>query len=117
MTAIGNSLAFWGRETLGIELSQGVDEVSLALVADAWSRTYRSRVMTFAAGTDAVESRNGIRIIPDEVTTSASAVRVPGAPLALKPAEALDETLNAIAGRYRANTADFVAMQLEYGRR
>ncbi|CAN7707220.1 DJ-1/PfpI family protein [Neorhizobium sp. LjRoot104] len=117
LTAIGNSLAFWGRETLGIELSQGVDEVSLALVADAWSRTYRSRVMTFAAGTDAVESRNGIRIIPDEVTTSASAVRVPGAPLALKPAEALDETLNAIAGRYRANTADFVAMQLEYGRR
>jgi hypothetical protein len=28
----------WNREQLGIELSPGVDEVSLALVADAWSR-------------------------------------------------------------------------------
>lgn len=117
LTAIGNSLAFWGRETLGIELSQGVDEVSLALVADAWSRTYRSRVMTFAANADAVESRNGIRIVPDEVTASASTMRVPGAPLARKPAEALDETLTAIAERYRENTANFVTMQLEYRRR
>ncbi|CDZ45534.1 DJ-1/PfpI family protein [Neorhizobium galegae] len=117
LTAIGNSLTFWSRETLGIELSQGVDEVSLALVADAWSRTYRSRVMTFAAGADAVESRSGLRIIPDKVTTGASAVRVPGAPLGRKPAEALDDTLKAIAERYRENTANFVAMQLEYRRR
>ncbi|CDN52070.1 DJ-1/PfpI family protein [Neorhizobium galegae] len=115
LTAIGNSLAFWNRETLGIELSQGVDEVSLALVADAWSRTYRSRVMTFAASADVVESRNGIRIIPDEV--SASTTRMPAAPLGRKPAEALDDTLKAIAERYRENTADFVAMQLEYRRR
>ncbi|MCJ9746494.1 DJ-1/PfpI family protein [Neorhizobium sp. SHOUNA12A] len=115
LTAIGNSLAFWRRETLGIELSKGVDEVSLALVADAWSRTYRSRVMTFAASADAVESRNGIRIIPDKV--SASTTRVPAAPLGSKPAEALDDTLKAIADRYRENTADFVAMQLEYRRR
>ncbi len=47
-TAIRNSLAFWNREEFGIELSAGVDEVSLALVADAWSRTYRSRAVTFA---------------------------------------------------------------------
>jgi putative intracellular protease/amidase len=117
LTAIGNSLAFWRRETLGIKLSQGVDEVSLAFVADAWSRTYRARVVTFAAGADAVESRSGLRIIPDEVTTDASWLSVPGAPLGRKPAEALDETLNAIAERYRENTADFVAMQLEYRRR
>ncbi|KAB1083730.1 transcriptional regulator [Neorhizobium galegae] len=115
LTAIGNSLAFWNRETLGIELSQGVDEVSLALVADAWSRTYRSRVTTFAASADAVESRNGIRIIPDKV--SASMTRVPAAPLSRKPAETLDDTLKVIADRYRENTADFVAMQLEYRRR
>jgi putative intracellular protease/amidase len=117
LTAIGNSLSFWNHETLGIQLSPGVDEVTLALVADAWSRTYRSRAVTFAASADALESRNGIRIIPDEVTQSAPTTRVPGAPLDRKPAEALDETLNAIADRYRARTADFVAMQLEYPRR
>ena len=48
LTAIGNTMAFWNREQLGIELVPGVDEVSLALVADAWSRTYRSRAVTFA---------------------------------------------------------------------
>ena len=49
LTAIRNVMAFWNREQLGIELSPGIDEVSLALVADAWSRTYRSRAVTFAA--------------------------------------------------------------------
>lgn len=37
LTAIGNTLAFWDHERLGIELEPGLDEVSLALVADAWS--------------------------------------------------------------------------------
>jgi putative intracellular protease/amidase len=49
LTAIRNTVAFWNREQLGIELTPGVDEVSLALVADAWSRTYRSRGVTFSA--------------------------------------------------------------------
>jgi putative intracellular protease/amidase len=40
LTVMGNSLAFWNRERLGIALVRGVDEVSLALVTDAWSRTY-----------------------------------------------------------------------------
>jgi|SRR4029077_1432363 hypothetical protein len=67
LTAIGNVLAFWNRERLGIELSPGVDEVSLALVADAWSRTYRSRAKAFAATDRAIETRNGTRILPDQV--------------------------------------------------
>jgi hypothetical protein len=33
LTAIGNTVAFWNREQLGIELPPGLDEVSLALVA------------------------------------------------------------------------------------
>ncbi|WP_117190295.1 DJ-1/PfpI family protein [Rhizobium terrae] len=117
LTAIGNSLAFWNHEMLGIELSKGMDEVSLALVVDAWSRTYRSKAVTFAASADAVESRNGIRIIPEELAQNMTAARVPGTPLGRKPAEALDETLASIADRYQAATADFVAMQLEYRRR
>ena len=35
LTAIGNTLAFWNHQQLGIELVLGFDEVSLALVADA----------------------------------------------------------------------------------
>jgi putative intracellular protease/amidase len=36
LTAIGNTLAFWTHEQLGLEVGPGIDEVSLALVADAW---------------------------------------------------------------------------------
>jgi len=71
LTVLGNVLAFSNREQLGIELSPGLDEVSLALVADAWSRRYRSRALTLAAGTaGAVVSRNGIRMVPDRMSIS-----------------------------------------------
>ena len=52
LTALGNTLAFWNHEQLGIELKPGVDEVSLALVADAWSRTYRSNAVAFSSSAD-----------------------------------------------------------------
>lgn len=114
LTAIRNTAAFWSHERLGIELKEGVDEVSLALVADAWSRTYRSRAVTFASTAGAVQSRNGIRILPDEVATDWPAARRLPEIGDRKPAEALDDTLRAITARYDARTTDFVAMQLEY---
>lgn len=116
LTAIANTLAFWTREQLGIALTPGVDEVSLALIADAWSRTYRSRALTFAATAEARTSRSGLRILPDRIAGSWPAEQVlPDAGASL-PARALDETLRAIETRYGARTADFVAMQLEYPR-
>jgi putative intracellular protease/amidase len=116
LTAIRNTAAFWAHERLGIELNEGVDEVSLALVTDAWSRTYRSRAVTFASAAGAQQSRNGIRILPDEVAASwPSERRLPEIDDA-KPAQALDDTLRAITARYGTRTTDFVAMQLEYPR-
>jgi putative intracellular protease/amidase len=116
LTAIRNIAAFWAHERLGIELKEGVDEVSLALVADAWSRTYRSQAVTFARAAGALQSRNGIRILPDEVATNWPAARRLPEMGDRKPAEALDDTLRAITARYDARTTDFVAMQLEYPR-
>jgi putative intracellular protease/amidase len=118
LTAIGNTVAFWNREQLGMELQPRIDEVSLALVADAWSRTYRSRAVTFVGTASAVETRNGIRIYPDQVTTAWPAAQLLPALEGWRPAEALDQTLQDIAVRYGMHTADLVAMQLEYpGRR
>ena len=116
LTAIGNTAAFWNREQLGIELKGGVDEVSLALVADAWSRTYRSRAVTFAGTADAQRTRNGIRILPDQVAAGWPAERLLPPIGNRKPAEALDDTLRAMTARYGSRTTDFVAMQLEYPR-
>ena len=116
LTVIGNALAFWNREQLGIELSPGVDEVSLALVADAWSRTYRSRAVTFAGAAGALKTPGGIRILPDHVAASWPAEQLLPAIGGRQPAKALDDALRGIASRYGTGTANVVAMQLEYPR-
>ena len=116
LTAIANTLAFWSREQLGIALTPGIDEVSLALIADAWSRTYRSRALTFAATEQAQTSRSGLGILPDRIAADWPAAQTPPAATGLPPVQALDQTLRAIDARYGPRTADFVAMQLEYPR-
>jgi transcriptional regulator GlxA family with amidase domain len=115
LTVMRNRFAVWNHEDLGIALENGVDEVSLALVADAWSRTYRSQALTFAPTGEARESRNGLRILPDRVAPAWPAARLL-APIADPPAEALDKMLEAIASRYDDSTANIVAIQLEYPR-
>jgi putative intracellular protease/amidase len=116
LTAIGNTLAFWNREQLGIELTAGIDEVSLALVTDAWSRTYRSRALTFSRTDNAVQTRGGIRVIADRVVANWPSERLLPEIGERKPANALDDALHGIAARYGIRTADFVAMLLEYPR-
>ena len=91
VTVLGNAVAFWKRERLGIELTPGIDEVSLALAADAWSRTYRSRAVTFSRTDGAQQSRNGIRIVPDQVAASWPAERLIPAIEDRRPASVLDD--------------------------
>src|SRR5678816_3991481 len=94
LTVMGNKLAFWNHEQLGIELAPGMDEVSLALSADAWSRTYRSRALTFADSPGVITTRSGIRIVPDEsAKPQADVVSAFGD---RAPAKALVETLAGI---------------------
>jgi putative intracellular protease/amidase len=116
LTVLSNRLAFWPHEQLGIALAPGVDEVALALVADAWSRTYRSRAVTFADTASTQPTRHGIRIFPDQAVTSWPAARRLPALGERPPAVALDQALHGIATRYGRRTADLVAMQLEYPR-
>lgn len=113
LTVIGNRLTFWRRERLGIELTPGIDEVSLALMADAWSRTYRSRAVTFASAPGGIDTLGGIRVVPDEIASSWPAERLLPA-VGDRPASVLNETLGAIARRYGTATASVVAVLLEY---
>jgi hypothetical protein len=115
-TALANRLAFWTHEEMGIGLDPGMDEASLALVADAWSRTYRSDAVTYAASTHAVTTANGVRILPDLTDDQWSEHLEASTFPNLRPADALDEALLAIAGRYGDRTVNLVAMQLEYPR-
>lgn len=90
--------------------------MSLALVADAWSRTYRSVVVMYAGLAGTVETRHGVRVIPDEVRAGwPSGTRV-AAFAEQNPVQALDHALSGIDARYGDRSADVVAMQLEYPR-
>ncbi len=64
-TVLGNVLSFCSGDHFGIALRPGMDEVSLALFADAWSRTYRLRARTVANSAEAITTRNGMRIVPE----------------------------------------------------
>lgn len=112
-TVLANRAAVWRHETLGFGLKPGMDEVSLALTADAWSRTYRSGVVSFASAAEVVTA-NGLRLIPDAADWPAG--RPVSAVPDLPPARALDEVLRTIGERYGERTAAVVAMQLEYPR-
>jgi putative intracellular protease/amidase len=117
MTVMANKLAFWNREKLGLRLQPGVDEVSLALVADAWSRTYRSHAVAFSAAAGPVRTRSGLMVWPDSVAVGWPSARLLPAIGERAPAQALDDTLGEIGARYGPRTAEAVAMQLEYPRR
>lgn len=115
-TVLANRLAFWNRDTWGIELQPGMDEVSLALVADAWSRTYRSQAVTFSASTSAITTANGVRVLPDRETANLPDDRRASVFPDQRLTAALDRTLDLITERYGARTTNIVAMQLEYPR-
>lgn len=113
-TVLGNVMAFWNRERLGLELTPGMDEVSLALAADAWSRTYRSKTATFAARE--VTTLNGVQVLPDEITADwPGATRLPAVGRQA-PMPTLGATLAGIEARYGERTGAVVAMQLELPR-
>jgi hypothetical protein len=117
MTALANKLAFWSHEVIGIAIDAGVDEVALALVADAYSRTYCSTACSLASSNQPVMSKRGLAIRPDRVQNADRSVdRIIELPRALPPIALFDMVLQEIKQRYSSDTAAFVALQLEYPR-
>lgn len=104
-----NVLGFWGHEEIGVVLDDGFDGVAFALQADAWSRTYRSRLVAINPR-GIVTSAEGVTF----QTEIKARIRPLLAAASGAPFDSLDTTLAAIAARYDRRTAAFVAMQLEY---
>ncbi|WP_295812215.1 DJ-1/PfpI family protein [uncultured Nitratireductor sp.] len=111
---LANRMLFWNRDDWGIELEAGMDEVSLAMIADAWSRTYRSHAVTFAQAPSALPTANGVRILPDRVEDGWQEDRTASIYPDERPADALDQALETITEHYGEATTNVVAMQLEY---
>jgi len=100
---------------IGVPVAPGVDEIALALTADAWSRTGRSRAYALSASDAPLQTRNGLTVLPDRVAGGKDRVDVtlPAFNLA-QSARVLDQALDGIAARFGRSTAYGVALSFEY---
>ncbi|MGR2739713.1 DJ-1/PfpI family protein [Billgrantia sp. Q4P2] len=110
LTIARNAMTFWNHERLELPVEDGVDEIALALSADAWSRTFRSSVVATHPAKRWVRSRRGLVIEAVQDTDATETLQSMMGP----SAAALDDTLVEIGERYGMPTAHLVAMQLEY---
>lgn len=109
-TVIKNLSMFWNYEKISIEAYDGIDEVTLALTADAWSRTYKSRA--YLVGTNSYyTSKSQLHFKPTKPFHADLTFSIQDT----KPRGALEKVLFTVRDRYGTSTAKWVADQLEYG--
>lgn len=108
-------IARWSHDTVGIPVADGVDEVALALTADAHARTWRTEVRSLATSDAPVRTRHGLTLLPDVTPSKPTKFDHRGALKDAEPAQvALDRALAEIRARHGERTARFVEMQMEY---
>lgn len=114
-TGAKNWVSFWSHDDIGVPVFEGIDEIALALLADAYSRTYRSKAFSVSPSGKAVFSSRGLEILPDKTEKESTKMDRMLEPIHTSaPAQVLDETLQEIEEHYGRRTAEFVALQLEY---
>lgn len=115
-TVVRNSALWWRHTSIPIAVADGMDDAALALVADAWSRTYQSRAEAVAAQAGPVRLASGLRLYArTDAADYQRAVPMPASRHARQPAAcALAHSLAAIAEHQGERTAGWVAKQLEY---
>jgi putative intracellular protease/amidase len=109
LSFILNKMAFWRDDQMRVDVVHGMDDITLAFAADAWSRT--GHITVQAAAPAPVQLRSGITLLPDTAATDAAPL-----PLTpdLKPIEQLDRTLCEIGSRFGTSRREWVMMELEY---
>lgn len=101
--------AFWLDERWQVDVHDGMDDIALALAADAWSRTGRVSVAA-ASPSGAVQLRSGLRLL---TRTPDDSPRLP-LTAGLRPVPQLDRTLCEIAERQGEARRDRVLLEMEY---
>ena len=114
-TALGNRLAFWNHEQLGLKVLAEPDEAKLAFVIDGYSRTYRSSV-ALHADQARVRSKHGLIFHAAQSVNQGVNLPLDATVLQEPLGDVLNSVLTQIEQRYGSATADFVALQLEYPR-
>ena len=101
-------------DPVGIAVSQGADEVSFALVADAYSHNGHTRAYAAAARRMPVRTLRGLTILPDREPDDPELVDVVSLDAATTPVQALDEALATIESSYGSSAATTAARVMEY---
>lgn len=106
---------FHSRRSVGVTVAPGVDEIALALTADAYSRTGRSQAYAVATSGGPIKARNGLVIIPDRVSGGPDPVDQTLPAFDATPStKFLDKALAGIASSFGKTTAYGVALAFEY---
>jgi len=101
-------------QTVGITVAEGVDEMALALVAEAYTDTLRNEVHIVAIA-PSVRTRGGLLLVPDTLESRAARFDIRLSAVDSIPAGQIpDKVLKDIAGRYGPRTARFVVLDWEY---
>ena len=104
---------FHGTDRVGIPVAPGVDDLALAMTADAYSRTGRSQAFAFAASRAPTTTRAGLVLLPEQAAPAVNERTLPA--LQYGPRRPLfDQVLASIETRYGRSTARGVAMAFEY---
>lgn len=112
--AAKNYLGFWNYENLGVRVSDGMDDIVLALQADSFSRTYRSEVFSISDQKQ-IRTKNGLLLHVDKKEAQAADLDSILENLnGIAAVAAYEKNLSEIESRYGTNTAAFVALQMEY---
>lgn len=97
---------FHRQQAVGISVADGVDEVSLALTADAYTRTGRAKAYAVSASPNAILTAGGLKVLPDGIGNVRTILSAPEGNMGT--------LLTNISRRYGRLTAYGVALDFEY---
>ena len=109
-----NFLMLWRHEQVGVPIAAGVDEIALALTADAFATTHRASALALASGAEPITTKSGLRVVPGGVLGSMGVDVTQNVLSEDKAALALDLALEVIGSRYGAGSVAIVQLELEY---
>ena len=64
--SIGKKVFFGENKRIGVVLTDGVGEIEIAAILDAYNRTFPAAIETFTKNKPVVLSRNGLQLIPSQ---------------------------------------------------
>jgi transcriptional regulator GlxA family with amidase domain len=111
LLTIASNKLFHARDQLALTLETGMDDLTLAFAADAFSRTARSRVLATGSSSEPVRTRHGLAVLADDIEPS---LRTTPFTLPEGPQAPLERILSRIQAMYGKGTAKLVADTLEY---